>query len=105
MSKTIYLKPSTRETKKYMVFVDGKTVHFGAKGMSDYTKHKDPERKKRYIARHRKMNENWNKSGIQTAGFWSRHLLWGEPTIKDSIRKIEKKYNVHIVRGWPSSRR
>ena len=27
-----------------------KVVSFGAKNMSDYTKHKDPERKKLYIA-------------------------------------------------------
>jgi len=31
-----------------------KTTHFGAAGMSDYTKHKDPERKQRYLNRHRK---------------------------------------------------
>ncbi len=31
-----------------------KTINFGAKGMSDYTIHKDPERKQRYIERHQK---------------------------------------------------
>ena len=30
------------------------SVHFGAKGMSDYTIHKDDERKYRYIMRHKK---------------------------------------------------
>ena len=28
-----------------MVTIEGKTIHFGAKGMSDYTIHKDKERK------------------------------------------------------------
>ena len=95
---TIYLSKSDREGKKYMVEVDGKTIHFGAEGYEDYTKHKDPERKKRYITRH-KANENWTKSGIKTAGFWSRWLLWGEPSISARIKAIENKFNLRIVRS------
>ena len=95
---TIYLSKSDREGKKYMVEVDGKTIHFGAEGYEDYTKHKDPERQKRYITRH-KANENWTKSGIKTAGFWSRWLLWGEPSISASIKAIENKFNLRIVRS------
>ena len=94
---TIYLAKSDRDGKKYMVDVDGKVVHFGAEGYEDYTIHKDPERKKRYITRH-KEKENWTKSGIKTAGFWSRWLLWGEPTISASIKAIENKFNIKIVR-------
>ena len=30
------------------------TISFGVSGYSDYTKHKDPDRKQRYIARHSK---------------------------------------------------
>jgi len=93
----IYLYKSPRKDKKYMAIVDGKKVHFGAEGYSDYTKHKDSERKARYIKRHRKR-EKWGKSGIKTAGFWSRWLLWGEPTLRDSIKAIEKKFKVKIVR-------
>lgn len=95
--KTIYLSKSSRDDKKYMVRVDNKTIHFGGDGYSDYTKHKDPERKKLYISRH-KSRENWKKSGIKTAGFWSRWLLWGEPTLKDSISEIERRFNVEIKR-------
>ena len=94
---TIYLAKSDRDGKKYMVDVDGKVVHFGAEGYEDYTIHKDTERKKRYMTRH-KEKENWTKSGIKTAGFWSRWLLWGEPTISASIKAIENKFNVKIVR-------
>ena len=53
-------------------------------------------KKKRYIARH-KVRENWEKSGIKTAGFWSKHLLWSEPTLTGSIKKIENKFNVNII--------
>lgn len=93
----IYLSRSSNPTKKYMVRVGKKTIHFGAKGYSDFTIHKDPERKKRYIERHH-SNEDWTKSGIDTAGFWSRWLLWGEPTLSGSIEKIENKFGVKIVR-------
>jgi hypothetical protein len=92
----IYLSKSDKPTKKYQVEIEGKTIHFGAYGMEDYTIHKDVERKKRYIARH-KERENWTKSGIKSAGFWSRWLLWGEPTITSSKKAIEKKFNVKIV--------
>lgn len=95
---TIYLSRSSNPRKKFMVRVGGKTIHFGFKGMSDYTIHKDPERKQRYIARHSQSNEDWSKSGIDTAGFWSRWLLWGEPTLGQSIKKIENKFGVKIVR-------
>jgi len=91
----ISLSKSTRAGKKYMVKVENKIIHFGQAEASDYTEHKDPERKERYLARHRNR-ENWAKSGIKTAGFWSRWLLWSEPTIAASIKKIEKKFNVKI---------
>lgn len=93
----IYLSRSSNPRKKFMVKIQGKTIHFGAKGYSDYTIHKDPERKQRYIDRHQ-SNENWTKSGIDTAGFWSRWLLWGEPTLGQSIKKIENKFGVKIIR-------
>jgi hypothetical protein len=96
----ITLKPSSRSEKKFMVIIQDnnskKTIHFGANGMSDYTKHKDPLRKQRYINRHSNMGENWTKSGIKTAGFWSLHLLWNKLTIKQSISDIEKRFNVKI---------
>lgn len=93
----IYLSLSSNPKKKFMVKVKNKTIHFGAKGMSDYTLHKDPKRKERYIQRHR-ANEDWTKSGIGTAGFWSRWLLWGEPTLSKSIEKIEDKFGLKIIR-------
>ncbi len=101
MTRTIvYLKKSNKPGKKFMVRVNGKTIHFGAKGMSDYTKHKDKERMKRYTTRHKK-NENWNKSGIKTAGFWSKWLLWNKPTLAGSKRNISSRFNVTFKSGWP----
>ena len=69
-----------------------KTVSFGQKGASDFTKHKDTDRKDRYIARH-KNNEDHGLSGVKTAGFVSANLLWGKPTLKASIDDINERFN------------
>lgn len=103
----VYLRKSTRENYKYMVVIfhpngTKKTVHFGASGYSDYTKHKDPDRMKRYDARH-KTKENWNKSGINTAGFWSKWILWSKPSLKEAIDYTENKFNIIIKRAAPKN--
>ena len=63
-----YPYPANDGKHKYYIITDiGKKLLFGAYGYSDYTIHKDEKRKLRYISRH-KNNENWGKSGINTAG-------------------------------------
>ena len=60
----VIIKPSDIETKKYTaIFYDDdgtkvKTTHFGFKGMSDFTQHKNEVRKHNYISRHM-TRENW----------------------------------------------
>ena len=90
------IKKSTKPKKKYMaVFRDKgkivKTTHFGARGMSDYTRHKDKTRKARYIKRHKKR-ENWNDKF--SAGALSRYILWGEPTLRESIKKYKRRFRL-----------
>jgi len=83
------------DKKKYSaVFKNSKTgrlrnVKFGATGYSDYTIHKDPERKKLYIARHSGMGEDWNNP--LTAGYWSRWLLWNKPSYTASLKDVKIK--------------
>ena len=97
MYKFISLKKSTDGTHKYEATIYNETtqrnntVKFGATGYSDYPTHKDDERKKLYIERHEKR-ENWTKSGINTAGFWSRWLLWNKKTISGSLADIKKRF-------------
>lgn len=67
------------------------TVSFGAKGMSDFTKHKDEERKQRYIDRHEK-NEDWKNP--LTPGALSRWILWNKPTLKESIDDFKKRFKL-----------
>jgi len=97
MSKPlIIVKKSNRKGKKWMAeFPDKSKIHFGASGYQDYTIHKDRNRMIRYLNRH-KTNENWSKSGIKTAGFWSRYLLWNLPSLNASKKDIEKRFNVLI---------
>lgn len=91
------IRKSTKSDKKWMVtFADGKTVHFGAAGYSDFTEHKDPDRKQRYLARHKK-NENWNS--VETPGFLSRWLLWNKPTLTASIRDTNSRFGTHFSLG------
>ena len=105
--KMIKLSRSEKPDKKFKVTifdrqgVNNRTIHFGSKGMSDYTINRDPERKRLYIKRHdplrrHKAREDWSKSGIKTAGFWSRWLLWNRPTLNESIQDIEKRFRVSI---------
>ena len=94
-TKKVTIKKSTNPKKKYMaVFYENdkkiKTTHFGCAGMSDYTKHKDPARKQRYMNRH-KTNEHWSKP--MTAGSLSRYILWNKPTLKASISDYKKRFN------------
>ena len=74
--------------KFYIITKTEKKVYFGQASASDFTKHKDEARRQRYIKRHEK-NEDWSKSGIDTAGFWSYWLLWNKPTIKESYEDIK----------------
>ncbi len=67
-----------------------KNKYFGAAGYSDFTIHKDEERKLRYIKRHN--NENWTKSGIDTAGWWSLKYLWSYPTKEEAYNNIKKDW-------------
>ncbi len=91
------LKPATDKKHKYVATLKNdktgkeKNIKFGAYGMSDFTKHKDKDRKDRYENRHKK-NENWDDP--TTAGFWSKNLLWNKPTISESLKATIKKYKL-----------
>ena len=92
----VVIKKSNKEGKKLMAIFTlengrTRTTHFGAEGMTDYTLSKDDERKKRYLARHRK-NENW--SAPMTAGALSRWILWNKKTRGASIADYKRRFNL-----------
>ena len=86
----IVISKSSNKNKKYDARIDGrKTISFGAAGMSDYTIHKDDERKQRYLDRHRK-NENW--ADYNTASFYATNLLWNKKTLSESIKDTNTRF-------------
>lgn len=86
---------SDRKDKKFMAIFETikgrKVIHFGAVGYSDYTIHKDNERKARYIARH-KNNEDWTKP--DNPGSLSRWLLWNKTTLDESLKDFRRRFNI-----------
>ena len=112
--KVKLLKSPKKDKKFRVLFEDGKTVDFGQKGFSDYTIHKNPLRMRAYVRRHggksipsndtdvhvrmlnvtRSNKENWSAKGIHTAGFWSRWILWSQPTLEGAKKQIKKNFRV-----------
>ena len=92
----VVITPSRNKLKKFDAIINGtKTIIVGARGMSDYTIHKDEARKNLYLNRHRKR-EDWGDA--YSAGFYSRWLLWNRPTLKESVDDLNKRFeHYHFV--------
>jgi hypothetical protein len=89
MAQTYTIEPSTRAAKKWMVTTPtGRTIHFGAAGYEDYTMHGDLMRARDYVRRHA-AREDW--SDPETAGYWSRWLLWDKPSIRAAVAAIRQR--------------
>mgnify|MGYP003328307336 CR=1 FL=1 len=95
-----------------------RTVYFGQRGASDYTIHKDPLRMEQYVRRHggkptrfvqpdkvheimlsrkKSTKEKWDD--MYTPGYWSRWLLWSQPSLRGAIKYMEasvlpKRYKI-----------
>ena len=86
-------KSDKPEKKFYIITKENKKVYFGQANASDFTLHKDEARKNRYILRNEKNESKfWNKSGIDTASFWSRFYLWEKPTKHAAYEYIKTHY-------------
>ena len=77
LGKNVEIKLSTKEHKKYMVLnpETDKWIHFGQMGYEDYTKHKDLERRKSYLARASNMKGEWRNNPYSPNNL-SIHILW-----------------------------
>jgi len=90
------LTKSDKPDKKWLVITpEGKKVRFGGSGYEDFTIHKDKDRKENYLKRHKKT-EDWND--LDTSGAWSRWLLWNKPSLRESIRDMNDRFNIHIIK-------
>ena len=91
-SRFLRIGKSPIKGKKYRAhFADGTHTDFGAVGYSDYTKHRDPARRQRYLTRHRKR-ENWSRGvGCKTAGSLSRFILWGQGGLRENVAAYKRR--------------
>jgi len=100
------LHKSDKPNKKFYLKTDTSKIHFGSKGMRDYTLLNNPSSKfhlkdkktrddvkRNYRARHR--NDPFNKS--LTPASLSYYLLWNKPTLSASIKDYEKRFDVNII--------
>jgi hypothetical protein len=124
LEKKAVIKRSEVEGKKYTVFIMTRgygekwkrigIIHFGQKGASDFTKHRDRARRMNYLKRHGAMypeskkndvnyapkwssTETWTSAGWDTPGFYSRWMLWNDITLTDSARDIYKRFDIDVV--------
>ena len=108
--KLLSIKPLKSSPKKYIAEFEitrenGKTskrtTKFGAKGMSDYTIHKDTERRNRYIKRHTK---DLRTNDPTRAGYLSMYILWNKKTFKASLADYKRRLNAYNKTGkFPKS--
>lgn len=98
------IKRSHNPEKKYdAVFLkpDGstKTQSFGQKGYNDFIRYNSKygrdianDHKRRYLTRHRGMNEDWNDP--TTAGALAKWILWNKPSFRESVADYKKRFNL-----------
>jgi hypothetical protein len=94
--KLLKIVKSDKPEKKMMAVFESdsgrtKTIHFGSRGMDDYTITKDKEQMERYLKRHR-SSENWSKA--DSAGALSRYVLWSASTLEQGIRNYKNRFNL-----------
>lgn len=77
LGKTAIIYKSFKPSKKYMILDPNKNkmVHFGQMDYEDFTKHKDLERRQRYLKRTENMKGDW-KNNPYSPNNLSRNILW-----------------------------
>ena len=74
--KPVPIYMSNKPNKKYMVkSPSGKYVHFGDITFTDYTRHLDKERQRRYLARAMKIPGRWYDN-YYSPNMLAINLLW-----------------------------
>ena len=80
----VILKRSSKAGEKYDAVSDG---------YSDFARHKDGERKQRYIAR---LGATQTFKDIEKPQTCEGYILWEKKTTKGAVKKMEKKSSIDI---------
>ena len=91
--KVVFEKSPRKGKKLRAIFSDGKKIDFGSETMSDFTLHKDVERKQRFLNRFQKLIEKY-KNDPQAPMTLSTWVLWHKPTLEASIRDYKKHFGL-----------
>ena len=97
-SLSITNNDGVKRLKAVYKFKDGKTktISFGMKGSAGtFADGASEEKKQAYIARHKKLNEDW--SDRFSAGFLSRWVLWSEKTNQDIKKVLQDKTGIKQI--------
>ena len=98
--KVVSIKKLKTGKKKYLITFNknGKEYkrRFGSLGMSDYTKHKDKDRRNIYISRHKK---DLRTNDPMRAGYLSMYILWNKPSFKSSLADYKRRLNIYNRTG------
>lgn len=72
---TILYLSDRKDKKYYVINPQGKKIHFGSKIYEDFTKHKNKERRIRYLKRATKIKGDW-KDDPYSPNNLSINILW-----------------------------
>jgi hypothetical protein len=96
---SVDIKKSPKKDKKLVaIFKDrkGKVIkqtHFGAAGMSDFTIHKDKDRRERYRKRHKK---DLDTKDFTRSGYLSFFVLWGDSSdFETAVKDYKKRFKLN----------
>ena len=104
--KLLKVIPSDKPNKKYVMVMEkfGHKHYFGATGYRDFTlmndknsKFYEPDEMEREIVKFRYLKRHQNdKLDEISPGALAYFILWNRPTIKESIKNTENRFNIKI---------
>ena len=84
----VYIRPSTRATKRFMAEFPNRVVHFGSHDGSTFIDHGDPEVRDAWIARHAVKGDFKNYESLAALARW---LLWEETSLREAIQSLNAR--------------
>ena len=84
----VYIRPSTRATKRYMAEFPDRVVHFGSRDGATFIDHYDADIRDAWIARHAVKGDFKNYESPAALARW---LLWEETSPREAIQSLNMR--------------